>query len=265
MNFSLTTPATPRSEFLAFPSLLASDLDFVNHRSKPTRAPRKTGHHIRPNARATSQNDQAQIALGEVIRSLSLSKSCDEFVARRDRLFPRYADLMLGMGRILSALTDRTELLSKTKAQLDAGVKFFTAANEQVCPAHLKDQALFSLWELGKVVDLVDFINSRPLTIDKREEDLRLAGNCSVALLFGRLHLDCLGFGVSTGHHFGDEIQELLSDGMRHIVNGHIAARFGARLRQEFVEQDTVELVPVDEEDYLHLAHSMAGQFEDDY
>ena len=265
MNFSLTTPAAPRSEFLAFLSLSASDLDFLNHRPKPTRALRKTSHGIRLKAKATSKNDQAQIALGDVVRSLSLSNSCDEFVARRDRLFPRYADLMLGMGRIVSALTDRAELLSKTKAQLDAGVKFFTAANDQVCPAHLKDQALFSLWELGKVVDLIDFINSRPLTVDKREEDLRLAGNCSVALLFGRLHLDCLGFGVSTGHHFSDEIQELLSEGMRHIVNGHIAARFGAQLRQEFVEQDTVELVPVGEEDHHHLAHSTAGQFEDEY
>ena len=265
MNFSLTTPATPRSESLAFLSLSANDLDLMHHRSKSLHSTRKTSHRINLNAQATSQDDKARIALGDVIRSLSLSKSCDEFVARRDRLFPRYADLMLGMGRIVSALTDRAELLQKTKAQLDAWTRFFTSADDQLCPLHLRDQALFSLWELGKVVDLIDFINSRPLPDDKREEDLRLAGSCNVALLFGRFHLDCLAYSVSTGHQFSDEVQELISEGMRHIVNGHIAARLGARLRQENIDQEAMELIPIDEDDRLHVAHCMAGQFEDEY
>jgi hypothetical protein len=213
-----------------------------------------------------TQNNQAQTALCEVIKTLSESKNSDEFVARRDRLFARYVDIMLGLGRILNALTDRAELVQRTKVQLLQTEKFFAGASEKFCPVDLKDQALFSLWELGKVVDLADFIHSRPpLPDSKREEDMRSSAVCTTELLFGRIHLDCLGYAISVKHVQSDDVREMLSEGMRHFVNGHIAIRFGARLRQEIVNESPVELIPLDDEDHKYIAHSMAGQADEEY
>jgi hypothetical protein len=267
MNMSLAANAAQRSESLAFLSLSANDLDcFEISLSKPKSA-RHAKDCVVPTIKAVSQDQQAQNALCDLIKSLTSSKSADEFVARRDRLFPQYMDLMLGLGRILNALIDRAELNRRVKAQLEAAEKFFSEASERLCPAHLKDQALFSLWELGKVVDLGDFINSRPpLPEAKREEDMRLAAKCTTELLLGRLHLDCLGYAISTKTVLPTELHEILSDGMRHFVNGHIAIRFGAQLRQEAVPEAEVTLLPLDDEDRVYLLeYSMAGQDNEEY
>jgi hypothetical protein len=264
MNMFLTTPATPRSESLAFLSLSPNDLDCIEQSLRAERA-KFTAKYCEPGpAKAGSPHDQAQIALCGIIDALAKSQNADEFVANRDRTFQRYADLMLGLGRIVHALTDPAELSRKLKSQLDAAEKFFSQADERFCPAHLKDQASFSLWELGKTVDLANFINSRPpLPEAKREEDRRLLSVCTAALLFGRMHLDSLAFSISTKRVLGEDLQEVLTQGMRHFVNGHIAIRSGARLRQEAESNAPVELLPLDEEDYHQLAFSTASQ--DDY
>ena len=266
MNLSLTAPVTPRSESLAFLSLSPNDLDCIEEGMKAPRTIRNAAHCGTPKAATLTRDDQAKIALCAHIKTLSESKSADEFVARRERLFAPYVDLMLGLGRIVHALTERSELVRKVKTQLAAGEKFFSGADEHVCPAFLKDQALFSLWELGKVVDLADFIHSRPpLPEAKREEDMRLSGICTTELLFGRIHLDCLTYAISVKHVHPDEIRELLSEGMRHFVNGHIAIRFGARLRQESEQEASVDLLPLDDEDRQHIAYSMAGLEDEEY
>jgi hypothetical protein len=212
------------------------------------------------------ERDEARIALCDLVKTLSESKSADEFMARRERLFARYTDLMLGLGRIVNALTDSGELIRRVKVQLGTAEKFFSEANGKFCPPYLRDQALFSLWELGKIVDLADFIHSRPpLPESKREEDMRLSSTCTAELLFGRIHLDCLGYAISTKLIISEDIREMLSEGMRHFVNGHIAIRFGARLRQETADEMPSELLPLDDEDRQHLAYSAVGQDEEEY
>ena len=266
MNLTLTPPVTPRSESLAFLSLSANDLDCLDRSLETSKPTHSAEPCVVSKIQARTQDEQAQTALCELIKTLAASNSADEFTARRDRLFPQYVDLMLGLGRILHALTDRVELNRRVKAQLEAAEKFFSGASEQFCPMYLKDQALFSLWELGKVVDLADFIQSRPpLREAEREEDMRLASNCTIALLFGRLHLDCLGYAISTKRVFSEDLQYLLGEGMRHFVNGHVAIRLAARLRQKAEDADTAELLSLDEEDREHLACSMAGQDDEEY
>jgi hypothetical protein len=266
MNLSLTTPATSRSESLAFLSLSANDIDCIEKNLRTHKSTRNAEHCANLKVTKPTQHDEATVALCDLIKTLSESKSADEFVARRERLFARYCDLMLGLGRIVHALTDIGELIRRVKAQLATAEKFFSEASEQFCPVYLKDQALFSLWELGKVVDLADFIHSRPpLPESKREEDMRLSGICTTELLFGRIHLDCLNYAILAKHLHSEEIREMLSEGMRHFVNGHIAIRFGARLRQEAIDDAPVELIPLDNEDRQHLAYSMAGQDDEEY
>jgi len=266
MNMNLTQAFAGRSESLAFLTLSGNDLDCVAQ-------PQVSQPGQRPNARCApapiassvlTQEDKARIALCKLIEELGNSTSSDEFIARRERLFSRYADLMLGLGRITHALTDRIELLHKIKKQLALAETFFANAAPEYCPAHLKDQAIFSLWELGKVVDLTDFIQSRPpLQESKREEDSRLASLCITELIFGRLHLDCLGYAVSVKRLLSEDVLELVNEGMRHFVNGHVAIRLGARLRQEPIDESPVELLPLDEEDRFHFA--MAGQEDEEY
>jgi hypothetical protein len=266
MNLSLTTPVAPRSESLAFLSLSTNDLDCFDQGTLSLKASQGKEHCVSPAARLPSQQDKAQIALCNLIQDLTQSHSVDEFVARRERLFSQYCDLMLGLGRIQHALTGREELNRQTKHQLVLAESMISRADEKFCPAYLKDQALFSLWELGKVVDLAAFINSRPpLPESKREEDMRLSSTCTTELLFGRLHLDCLIYAISTKRIHSEEVLELISDGMRHFVNGHVAIRLGARLRQETIDDEPVEFIPLDEEDREHLAHAFAREADEDY
>lgn len=264
MNLTLTTPVTPRSESLAFLSLSPNDLECFERNLATPKAPGFKEHCVSP--RVTTQDVQAEIALFELIKTLAESKSADEFVARRDRLFARYADLMLGLGRILHALTDRVELTRRVTAQLGAAEKFFVESSEKFCPLYLRDQALFSLWELGKVVDLAEFIHSRPpLPESKREEEMRLSTICTTELLFGRIHLDCLAYAISMKQIQPEDVREMLNEGMRHFVNGHIAIRLGARLRQELVEDEPVTFLPLDEEDRAHLSYAMTNEDDQAY
>jgi hypothetical protein len=267
MNLSLTTPATPRSESLAFLSLSANDFDCLEQGVKTPETPRVIGHCETSitTVPSLSQNDKARVALCDLIKTLTESKSADEFLGRRDRLFPQYADLMLGLGRILHALTDRTELNRRVKEKIESAEKFISDASEQFCPRYLKDQALFSLWEVSKTVDLAEFIYSRlPLPESKREEDLRLSTTCTMELLVGRIHLDCLIYAISARLVQPEDIRGVLSDGMRHFVNGHIAIRLGARLRQEYVNEEPVTLAPLDEEDRLLLLHDRDMAYRDE-
>jgi hypothetical protein len=213
-----------------------------------------------------SPQNKAHVALCNLIQELTQSHSIDEFVARRDRLFLQYCDLMLGLGRILNALMDQDELNRQVKQQLVAVENMISTADKKFCPDYLKDQALFSLWELGKVVDLANFIHSRPpLPEAKREEDMRLSSTCTTELVFGRLHLDCLIYAISTKRVHSEEVLELISDGMRHFVNGHVAIRLGARLRQETTDDEPINLIPLDEEDREHLALAFVRQADEDY
>jgi len=257
---------------LAFLSFSANDFDCLEQQNGKIQKPSRVasdesfakGTPSEPVAKP-NQGDRARIALCDLIKTLAESKSADEFLARRDRLFPRYADLMLGLGRILHALTDRAELNKKVKTQVDIARKFFLGADEQFCPPNLKDQALFSLWEVSKTVELGDFINSRPpLPESKREEDARLSATCTMELLLGRIHLDCLIYAISARLVQPEDLREVISEGMRHFVNGHVAIRFGARLRQERVDEAPTTLVPLDEEDRLQISHAHLMAYEDE-
>lgn len=265
MNLTLTTPVDPRSESLAFLSLSPSDLESMacnTRKTTPARSSARVGHQ----SPFPTAEDKARVALVALIVSFAESQSPDEFIARRDRLFPQYVDLMLGLGRIVHALTDRAEVTTKVKIQIEHAKHFFSDAPEQFCPRQLKDQVMFCLWELGKVWDLADFIHSRPpLPVEKREEDSRLSATCTVELLMGRMHLDCLSYAIAKKRVFPEDMTECLSEGLRHIVNGHIAIRMGARLRQAAVEDEPIAAIPLDEEDRLHLSQVMECQEQYDY
>ncbi|NYF53948.1 hypothetical protein [Tunturiibacter gelidoferens] len=266
MNMNLTHAFAGRSESLAFLTLSGNDLNCMRQTRVSQDVTRKSAARYTPTPVLSSQEDKARIALCQLIEELGKSGSADEFIARRERLFQRYVDLMLGLGRIAHALNEGIELVKKIKEQLYVAETFYANAAKEYCPPHLKDQAIFSLWELGKVVDLADFINSRPpVPENKREEDQRFSGVCTIELLFGRLHLDCLAYAISAKRVLPDDMQELLNEGMRHFVNGHVAIRFGARLRQEIVDDSPVELIPLDEEDRLDFAYSMAGREDEEY
>ncbi|WP_047495700.1 hypothetical protein [Terriglobus sp. TAA 43] len=232
MNFDFTHALPSRSESLAFLTLSGSDLDRME----------QSGHHMsrnftrcaEPKRVELSEEDKASLALRDLIRELAASSSADEFIARRQRLFARYVDLNLGLGRIVRALTDQRELTDLMKRRLSDSASFLESADERYCPSFLKEQADFAFWELEKIVDLADFINSRPgLPSARMAEDMELLRKCITNVLFGRMHLDLLTYAVSTERTQVEDIQDEISNGLRAIVNGHAAIRLAAQLRQE--------------------------------
>lgn len=181
----------------------------------------------------------------------------DEFLKKRAEIWPKYV-------RGLRALTDTMHNLvpeSDMEAMMGgAGTSLSGDLEKQRgvwLGDPLTDQAVFTLWTLGKIRALAKAIHAAGRApAEKRGHDLELLREYRLTSLWSQFHLDIAFAAVDSKIHMPDAVQNHIIDGLRGAVNAYAVMREALSLRQPAADQAAADL-PWDDEDEALLAESM--------
>jgi hypothetical protein len=173
-----------------------------------------------------------------------------------ERSFSKYVGLTLAMSHFASAVIPREsiERLSREsicELEADFRDKGIDAFGEDV-----RNQALFTVWTLRKVNDLVDQIIAAKLDDSKKKADGVSCGRFNFHLFRAQFGLDCLNLAIETNKAIYPEVIDELTDGLKSMINAYAHAREGLELRLPTVEP-TLSIPLMDDEDRALLETSM--------
>jgi hypothetical protein len=120
----------------------------------------------------------------------------------------------------------------------------------------VRNQALFTVWTLRKVNDLVDQIIAAKLDDSQKKADSASCVKFNFHLFRAQFGLDCLNLAIETNKAIYPEVIDELTDGLKSMVNAYAHARQGLELRVPTVEP-TLTIAPMDDEDRALLDISL--------
>jgi hypothetical protein len=223
-------------------------LSFLASRSK------SSARTLSPNISEVFNGCAAQLRgiLGSIIESRTRADYQREF----QRSFSKYVGLTLAMSHFASAVIPREsiERLSREsicELEADFRDKGMDAFGEDV-----RNQALFTVWTLHKVNDLVDQIIAAKLDDSQKKADSASCVKFNFHLFRAQFGLDCLNLAIETNKAIYPEVIDELTDGLKSMVNAYAHARQGLELRVPTVEP-TLTIAPMDDEDRALLDISL--------
>lgn len=164
------------------------------------------------------------------------------------RLFPKYMGLSLAISYFSSAVVpkDVIERLSRESiCEIEAD---FRDKGLAAFGASIRSQALFTIWTLRKVNEIVTQIASSKLDNTKKSEDVSICVQFIANALRAKMSLDCLLMAMNEGIAIYPEVSDEFLDDLRSMVNAYAWARRGLELRVP-VDDTPLDLPPMDDED----------------
>lgn len=183
-------------------------------------------------------------------------RSAAEFVQVRAQVWPKYCRALRALSdtiRNMSSEHDIERLATAAMAsfgvdlQKQRGVRF----GDQ-----LTDQAVFTLWTLGKIKSLA-FSLVNPPSPDLCGRDLQLCNEYRLCSLWAQFHMDVVVGATNFDKTIPEDVQSVVCDGLRTAVNAYAIMKEAYALRHPRVEQPPATGLPWDEEDEQLLAASM--------
>ncbi len=200
---------------------------------------------------APSIND-VLMSCSEIVSKLVSSaieiRTAAEFAKFCERAVPKYVALNLAMSQVATALVARPVLERLTRESISEMEADFRDKAVDVFGVAVRDQALFTVWTLRKISELVSQIVAAEIDPSKKAEDNEYCTNFNVAIFVAHFALDCLQMAMDTSRPIYPEVQEKLTDHLRAMVNAYAWARRGLAARISVAE--AVEAPPaLDDED----------------
>ena len=194
----------------------------------------------------------------QVLRRTIETRNAGEFDRVFDSEFPNYMALSMAMSQVAIAIVPKLVLERLTResiCELEADFREKGLAN---FGAAVRDQAIFTVWTLRKINELVTQIVAIKVDDSKQKKD----AECSSKFTFHTLHayfsLDCLSVALDMGQPVYPEVLEELINGLRSMVNAYAWARRGLEARIPC--EDSVQVkVELDQED-LDLMDASFGE-----
>lgn len=196
----------------------------------------------------------AQAILNQILADVSGKRTAEEFRQARDANFPQYMMVMLAIGSLIqavvpSAVIDRLSWESFSEAEAD-----FREAGAAAFGKDISDQALFTVWTLRKIHDLATRIQRSKAEV--QDHDPKLAKDFVTHILFSRFHLDCLRAAQRSERAIYPEVLEVISEGLRALVNAYAYIRQATDVRQSNASEELIH-IDFDEEEQELVALSM--------
>jgi hypothetical protein len=204
-----------------------------------------------------------QTILNQILTEVCGQRTAEEFCAARDLLFPQYMHVMKALSRLVqtvvpSKVIDRLCFESMSEMEAD-----FRDDGRAAFGQEMSDQALFTVWTLRKINDLVDRISaSKEPKKNLAEADAELARMFVNHVLYCRFHLDCLNQSLRSGRILFPELLDPISEGLRSLVNAYAYIRQASDLRSDRAEEEAIHIDFDDEEKEL-VALSMKDLVDD--
>jgi hypothetical protein len=170
-------------------------------------------------------------AVNQLVRSAVESRSGAEFARVYHSAFPRYVALSFAMSHFASAVVPKPVIERLTRESIcemeadfrDKGVEAFGAA--------VRDQAVFTVWTLRKISELITQIVAANLDEANAHEDEECRTSFNLNTFRAQFSLDCLNMALRDGDAIYPEVLEKLIDGLRAMVNAYTWARRGLEAR----------------------------------
>lgn len=190
--------------------------------------------------------------------ALLASRSASEFVKVREEVWPKYVRSLRALSDTMSNLVPESELevlsaeaVTELTSDLEKqrGVRFVNL---------LTDQAVFTLWTLGKIRSLGRKIHAagKP-PAESRGADLVLNKEYRLCSLWAQLHLDAAFAAMKFEITVPEDVQDTICDGLRSAVNAYSIMKEALALRTPSAGVSLGVALPWDEEDDDLLASSM--------
>jgi hypothetical protein len=202
--------------------------------------------------------------LDQLVLDVIEKRTASEFKAAREAAFPNYVRAMRGVSDLVRAVVPTSvldRLTSESFCELEAdfrdhGLSSFGAA--------IRDQAIFTIWTLRKISDLLERVSAKRLADHLIQADAEFASQFAFFSLWTRFHLDCLTVSMKLQKPLYPDVLELITDGLRAAVNAYAWIRQGVDLRIP-VPEPTVAPIEWDDEDQELLDSSMQDMDHEPY
>ena len=175
------------------------------------------------------------------------------------KVWPKYIRALRALQDTVSNVIPAHEIDRVSKEAIPRLDADFEKQREARFGDKLTEQAVFTLWTLGKIRSLSKEIQEAgDAPPEKKQADVKLAADFCVNSLWAQFHLDILVAAMKFDRPIPEEIREAVCDGLRAAVNAFVAMKDALRLRSPRTEElPFVVNLPWDEEDEMLLASSM--------
>jgi hypothetical protein len=184
------------------------------------------------------------------------SRSVAEFRDVRKRVFPRYMRALRALSDTVSNLESEAEIEGRARHAISQLAADLEKQRGSRFDDNLVEQALFTLWTVGKIRILGRDIYAAGKPKDE-SVDMELSADCRMHSLWAQFHMDTVIAAMKFRKKLSAEIQKELSEGMRAIVNAYAVMKEALKLRLGTMEEPPVTNLPWDDEDERLLAASM--------
>ena len=166
------------------------------------------------------------------------------------RLFPKYLGLSLAISYFSSAVVPRDVIEADFR---EKGLSAFGAS--------IRSQALFTIWTLRKINEIVTQISASKLDESKKQEDILACVQFTVNVLRAKMALDCLQVAMNEQIAIYPGVSDELLDDLRSMVNAYSWARKGLEIRVTTADA-ILEIPSMDDEDreLLEVAFASASE-----
>ncbi len=183
-------------------------------------------------------------------------RTATEFKLVRKKVWPKYIRALRALSDTMSNLESADEIALRGDEALLSISQDLEKQRGARFRDKLVDQAVFTLWTLGKIRSLAREICLAGKSRDPRADNA-LISNYHAHSLWAQFHMDCVVAAMKFRRDIPAEIQETLCDGLRALVNAYVIMREGLALRTNDTNVVPPANLPWDEEDERLLASSM--------
>jgi hypothetical protein len=183
---------------------------------------------------APSTNDVFSVCLQEIhhiLRTVIDTKTHAEYSREFNRLFPKYVALNLSISHFATATIPRDAVERLTRESICEMEADFREKGVAAFGTAVREQALFTVWTLRKINEIVIQINATKLPPSKRKEDHKHCAEFNMHAFRAQFSLDALGMALDIERPVYPEVSDELMDGLRSMVNAYAHARKGLDLR----------------------------------
>ena len=179
--------------------------------------------------------------LDDMLTDVISQRTSTDFQRASSEAFPRYVGLVLAFSKIVSTIVPRqtiVRLTSESFSEIEADIR---QHGEASFGGDLQERAIFTVWTLRKIGDLLDLlVQSEPVVDKLQQRDTTFANEFLLHAFRARFHVDCLIGSMRTGRAIYPDVRPLVDNGLRSVVDAYAWAKQAVDLR-----------LPVDESEPL--------------
>lgn len=187
-------------------------------------------------------------AINELLRSAVEARSAAEYSRIYGAAFPKYVALSFAMSHFAAAVVPKPVIERLTRESISEMEADFRDKGLDTFGSAVRDQAIFTVWTLRKINELVTQIVTTKLDDSKVADDQECRTSFNFNTFRAQFSLDCLNVALRDGDAIYPEVLEQLTDGLRAMVNAYAWARRGLEARIP-AEPIVVTLAAIDDED----------------